>query len=549
MNRIITLFLLSLWSLVTATLLPAQTASPRKTASSRFLLVVDTSFSMAPQKAVLCITAHELIYGGIRDQMKPGDTFSLWTFNQDTDTQQFPVVEWNPERKPFLANQVSVFLNNQPFQKISRLDKALPEILGLTRDSRKLTVLILSDGLEFFQGTPFDVSINEVYRERSRELRQAGKPFITLLQAMDGQIVGWSVAGAVEAIQFSQLQAPVQSTPAVANSEAPPDRRGSGSDVFNSGPVQSGLAKAPKSGVAKPNLIVRSLRPKDEASSSSPAADENAGSSEKIKLQLRVPPQSIEPDSSRLNLALSPPIVFTRPANSSAPPNPSERTLEAPSATSVIAVTAPGPAQSIAIKSENISAAIQEAVSTPTATRLENSLVKPESFKPSPELVSAALRGEKTGEPKIAPPTEFQGAPAQPNETATSSPQTSAKPGQSKAEYPSARAALPPAQADPISVGKIKRETTIEKSLPATPHPLTNVPTAANSEAQEPGLSSSNSPTEAQVALLAPGATYQFQWGYFALGLTSLLTALGLIYLLTRRTQRSSIISRSIERK
>jgi hypothetical protein len=540
MNRIITLFLLSLWSLVTATLLPAQTASPRKTASSSFLLVVDTSFSMAPQKAVLCITAHELIYGGIRDQMKPGDTFSLWTFNQDTDTQQFPVLEWNPDRKVFLANQVSVYLNNQPFQKISRLDKALPEILGLTRDSRKLTVLILSDGLEFFQGTPFDVSINEVYRERSRELRQAGKPFITLLQAMDGQIVGWSVAGAVEAIQFSQLQAPVQSAPAVANSEAPPDRRGSGSDVVNSGPVQSGLAKAPKSGVAKPNLIVRSLRPKDEANSSSPAADENAGSSEKIKLQLRVPPQSIEPDSSRLNLALSPPIVFTRPANSSAPPNPSERTLEAPSATSVIAVTAPGPALS------------QEAVPTPTATRLENSLAKPESFKPSPELGSAALRGEKTGEQKIAPPTEFQGAPAQPNETATSGPQTSAKPRQSKVEYPSARAALPPAQADQISVGKIKQETTLGKSIPAPPHPLTNVPSAANSKAEEPGLSSSNSRTGAQVALLAPGATYQFQWGYFALGLTSLLTALGLIYLLTRRTrapQRSSLISRSIERK
>jgi hypothetical protein len=207
---------------------------------------------------------------------------------------------------------------------------------------------------------------------------------------MDGQIVAWSVAGAVEAIQISQLQAPVQSAPAVANSEAAPDRRLSGSDVFNSGPVQSGLAKAPKSGVAKPNLIVRSLRPKDEASSSSPAADENAGSSEKIKLQLRVPPQSIEPDSSRLNLALSPPIVSTRPANLSAPSNPSERTLEAPSVTSVIAATAPGPAQSIAIKAENISAAIQEAVSTPTATRLENSLAKPESFKPSPELVSAA---------------------------------------------------------------------------------------------------------------------------------------------------------------
>src|SRR6266550_1474571 len=110
MNRIIILFLLSLWSWVTATLLPAQPASPRQSTSSRFLLVVDTSFSMAPQKAVLCITAHDLIHSGIRNQMKPGDTFSVWTFNQDTDTQQFPVLEWKPEWKLILANQVSVFL-------------------------------------------------------------------------------------------------------------------------------------------------------------------------------------------------------------------------------------------------------------------------------------------------------------------------------------------------------------------------------------------------------------------------------------------------------
>ncbi|MEO8427745.1 MAG: hypothetical protein ABI651_11610 [Verrucomicrobiota bacterium] len=541
---------MSLWSLVTVTLLPAQPASPRRTASSRFLLVVDTSFSMAPQKAVLCITAHDLIYGGIGNQMKPGDTFSVWTFNQDTDTQQFPLLEWDPERKLFLANQVSDFLNNQPFQKISRLDKALPEILGLTRDSRKLTVFVLSDGLEFFQGTPFDVRINEVYRERSRELRQAGKPFITLLQAMDGQIVGWSVSAAGEPIQISQLQTSVRSSPAVANSDAPPDRRGAAANVFNSGALQPGSVNARNPRVTRPNLIIRSVRPKDEASSSSsPPGDENggafAGSSEKTKLQLRVPPQTVEPDSSRLNLALATPIAFPRPANASAPPNTSARPIESPSATSAIAITAPVLAQSIGVKAENIYPAIPVPASTPPATRLENSLAKPEESKPSPELASAASA-------PFAAASFPKDTPAQPNGIATPGPQTSGKPQKSDGESPRATTTFVPAQADSSSLGKVKREPAIEKSVPTTLHPVPTVPSAAKDNAQEQETPSLDSPTGAQIALVTPRSSPQFQWVYFGLGLASLLTALALIYILTRRArapQRSSMISRSIERK
>jgi hypothetical protein len=178
-----------------------SSAAPR-----RFLFVVDTSFSMAPKKETLRNTAYDLVYGGIGGEMKQGDLFSFWTFNENPDTQQFAPTEWNPSQRQALANQAYVFLKNQPFQKISRFDKALGEILRSTQETASLTIVILGDGLEFVRGTPFDHDLNTAYAARSPELRRSDKPFITVLQSNQGLVVGWSIGAVGEPLRIPQLQ-------------------------------------------------------------------------------------------------------------------------------------------------------------------------------------------------------------------------------------------------------------------------------------------------------------------------------------------------------
>ncbi len=166
---------------------------------------------MASKKETLRNTAYDLIYTGIGGEMKQGDLFSFWTFNENPDTQQFALTEWKPEQRQALANQAYAFLKNQPFQKISRFDKALGEILLSTQESASLTIVILGDGLEFVRGTPFNHELNTAYSERSPELRRSDKPFITVLQAKQGLVVGWSIAAVGEPVRIPAIPASPQS--------------------------------------------------------------------------------------------------------------------------------------------------------------------------------------------------------------------------------------------------------------------------------------------------------------------------------------------------
>jgi hypothetical protein len=292
MNRRI--LLVCLWGWAISFLWANQSSAE----SGRFLFVVDTSFSMAPKKETLRNTAYDLIYGGIGGEMKQGDLFSVWTFNENPDTQQFAPVEWNPAQRQTLANLAYAFLKNQPFQKISRFDKALGEILRSTQEAASLTIVILSDGLEFVRGTPFDLEINTAYTQRSSELRRVDKPFITVLQSKRGRVVGWSISAVGEPVRIPPIPAtpqsvrtegpasPLDEKPAFSAREvvAPPP-----ANLSQSGPVTAlvrrGSASLVESGtVAKPVVIPPDGPAEDSLASSSvriekasAAAETNAG--------------------------------------------------------------------------------------------------------------------------------------------------------------------------------------------------------------------------------------------------------------------------------
>jgi hypothetical protein len=61
------------------------------------------------------------------------------------------------------------------------------------RNSQFITVILISDGQEKIQGTPYDTQINNYYEMWQKEQDQAKVPFLTLLRAERGQFTTFTV--------------------------------------------------------------------------------------------------------------------------------------------------------------------------------------------------------------------------------------------------------------------------------------------------------------------------------------------------------------------
>ena len=88
------------------------------------------------------------------------------------------------------ADQTGRGLRSQWFEKQTRIDAAMAEPEG-NEGPKFLTVILLSDGDSPMTGTPFDRSVNLVYREHF-ELQRTRRPFVTTLVASNGQFVAWA---------------------------------------------------------------------------------------------------------------------------------------------------------------------------------------------------------------------------------------------------------------------------------------------------------------------------------------------------------------------
>ena len=171
----------------------AETPSGATPAENRFLFVVDTSFSMCHLDQASREVVFELIHNGLHQQMRAGDTFSIWTFNSEPHVGKYPLQVWDPRKNLDLAGAASKFLKAQRYGGESRLDrlfKALSQVIGAAQD---VNIFILSDGDAPIVGTPFDRNINATYRTQIGKLRLAKKPFLTTLVARGGQFTHWSV--------------------------------------------------------------------------------------------------------------------------------------------------------------------------------------------------------------------------------------------------------------------------------------------------------------------------------------------------------------------
>ncbi len=102
----------------------------------------------------------EMVRAGLGGRMQTGDTFGLWTFNEQTHTDiPLQTCDGDGLHKDVLAILVETHLKSARFEKTTRFDRIWPEVAAVLESAGDVTVFIFSDGDAPLQGTPFDAEI------------------------------------------------------------------------------------------------------------------------------------------------------------------------------------------------------------------------------------------------------------------------------------------------------------------------------------------------------------------------------------------------------
>jgi hypothetical protein len=171
---------------------PSASAQAPPQKENRFLFVINTSSDMRRMTNGIQQAVLGLLQSDMQGQMRDGDTFGVWTYDDQLHTG-FPRQVWSSQRRNAILGTVSNYLAQLRYQNRPHLDKALSAARQIIAPSRAVTLIFIFDGSETMQGTGFDKDINDLHKEFGREVRAENIPFVTVLAARDGQVFDYRV--------------------------------------------------------------------------------------------------------------------------------------------------------------------------------------------------------------------------------------------------------------------------------------------------------------------------------------------------------------------
>jgi hypothetical protein len=172
---------------------PGETIPPPKTAPGRYLFVFELSKSMSRRAEGLAGSINDFLLSGIKGELREGDSIGVWTFNTTLSAGKFPLQTWPRQDQNLVAGKVITFLKDQKFGNFGRLDRLMPELSSLIKESQSLTVILITSGESDIQGTPFDKQINQAFTLWRAEQEKARMPFVTVLRIHEGKFAGFTV--------------------------------------------------------------------------------------------------------------------------------------------------------------------------------------------------------------------------------------------------------------------------------------------------------------------------------------------------------------------
>lgn len=211
---------LLVWSSAMASGAPAVAPQPPKGPPSRFLLVVETSAPMQKRIQGLSSVLQELLTSGMHGQMRAGDTLGVWTYNAGVYTGRLPLQTWTDYPKG-VATTVMHHVAAQTFEKQPSLEKVLPAMLNVAKNSESLTIVLVSTGAGTITGTPFDEPVNAYYSTWNSQQHKSKMPFVTVLRGARGKLSKYAVNTAPFPVEIPPLERPALLAKAPASTTKP----------------------------------------------------------------------------------------------------------------------------------------------------------------------------------------------------------------------------------------------------------------------------------------------------------------------------------------
>ncbi len=168
--------------------------------ANRYLFVVDTSSAMSKLEHGGRQSVFDLVFSGLEGRMRPGDSFSVWTFNDKVSAGVFQIQSWDPEKKLQLASRVGLFLKEQSYGHKPLLDGALATAMSLVRAVKDLNVIVVCSGDASLKDAGPFANVVDAWRERAAVAKQEKRPVVFAFAAKGGQIVHRSIVLAGEPI-------------------------------------------------------------------------------------------------------------------------------------------------------------------------------------------------------------------------------------------------------------------------------------------------------------------------------------------------------------
>jgi hypothetical protein len=192
-------------------LLPGQVFGQ---SSNRWLLVFNTSSAMHDRvKGVESVT-WDLLTTAMHGNLRSGDTIGIWTYNNELRADEAPLQNWSPDSAQSIAQNTLEFLSHHRYEKTAAFGDVLANMLRVIKMSDFITVILISDGNDAIQGTPFDEQLNTFCKTNYRAQSKAHMPLITVLRGEHGRLTDKTLNLAPWPVTIPEVPLPVVATAA-----------------------------------------------------------------------------------------------------------------------------------------------------------------------------------------------------------------------------------------------------------------------------------------------------------------------------------------------
>jgi hypothetical protein len=156
-----------------------------------FLFIVDSSSAMERHKPMAIKLVQEVIASKFEEQIEPGDSIDIWTYDADKNLHGFPPQIWKPAEAQSISEKARDYLEQYPFHGKSDFSRVAADLNLLVPQTKALLIVVITAGETPFSGIHLDLDINE-FLGRKGKLGPGVEPFLISMAAIKGALRTWT---------------------------------------------------------------------------------------------------------------------------------------------------------------------------------------------------------------------------------------------------------------------------------------------------------------------------------------------------------------------